>query len=68
MRIEERYGLVSLTVVTHVADGGQAHVAGVKVGCTLLGLNGERYLSHAHTSATLQYGKRPVKLRLRHCD
>ncbi|KAJ1445527.1 hypothetical protein M885DRAFT_549627 [Pelagophyceae sp. CCMP2097] len=68
MRIEERVGLVSVTVVTDVAAGGQAHRLGVKVGCTLLGFNGERYLSHAHAAAVLQHGKRPVAVRLRFAD
>ena len=34
----------------------------------VLGVNGERYLSHAHTAATLKHGRRPVELRLRHSD
>ena len=38
-----------------------------KIG-VVLGVNGERYLSHAHTAATLKHGRRPVELRLRHSD
>ena len=68
MRLEERGGLVALSVVTHVADGGQARDAGVQLGCVVLGVNGERYLSHAHTTATLKHGKRPVMVRLRYQD
>eukprot|EP00635_Sarcinochrysidales_sp_CCMP3193_P014145 CAMPEP_0118889448 /NCGR_PEP_ID=MMETSP1166-20130328/371_1 /TAXON_ID=1104430 /ORGANISM="Chrysoreinhardia sp, Strain CCMP3193" /LENGTH=565 /DNA_ID=CAMNT_0006828039 /DNA_START=115 /DNA_END=1812 /DNA_ORIENTATION=- len=68
MRIEERLGLVPVTVVTHVDPKGQAFTRGVRVGCTVQGLNGERYLSHAHTAATLRHGKRPIDARLRHCD
>ena len=68
MRLEERGGLVALSVVTHVADAGQAHTAGVSLGCVVLGINGERYLSHAHTTATLKHGKRPVRVRLRYQD
>ncbi|KAJ8599166.1 hypothetical protein CTAYLR_008566 [Chrysophaeum taylorii] len=68
MRIEERSGLVPITVVTHVDDTGQAYEAGVRVGCVVIGLNGERYLSHAHTTATLRHAKRPVHVRLRHSD
>ena len=42
--------------------------AGVRAGDVVLGVNGERYLSHAHTAATLKHGRRPVELRLRHSD
>ena len=56
MRLEERGGLVALSVVTAVDAAGQAADAGVDVGCVVLGVNGERYLSHAHTAATLKHG------------
>jgi len=68
MRIEERVGLVPVTVVTSVDPRGQAFRAGVRVGCTVQGLNGEKYLSHAHAAATLRHGKRPLTARLRHAD
>ena len=68
MRLEERVGLVALTVVTAVDATGTANDAGVRVGCVILGLNGERYLSHAHTTATLKHGRRPVTARLRYAD
>ena len=68
MRIEERIGLVALTVVTHVDPKGQAKKKGVTVGCTVQGLNGEKYLSHAHTAATLRHARRPIAARLRHAD
>jgi len=68
MRIEERLGLVPVTVVTHVDPAGQAWQAGVRTGCTIIGLNGERYLSHAHAAATLRHAKRPLAARLRHAD
>ena len=68
MRLEERGGLVPLTMVTSVAVDGQAAAAGISPGCVVLGVNGEQYLSHAHTTATLIHGRRPVELRLRHAD
>lgn len=68
MRIEERIGLVPVTVVTHVDPKGQAFQAGVRPGCTVQGLNGEKYLSHAHCAATLRHAKRPLTARLRHSD
>ena len=49
---------------TCAAQGGQAASAGVEVGCTVVGINGEQYLSYAHTIATLQHGRRPVSVRL----
>jgi predicted metalloprotease with PDZ domain len=57
-----------VSVVTNVLSGGQAELAGVEVGCTVVGVNGERFISHAHTIATLQHGKRPIKMRLRFPD
>ena len=65
MRLDERGGYVPVSVVTNVVPGGQADQAGVEVGCLVVGVNGERFLSHAHTIATLQHGKRPVKVRMR---
>ena len=38
---------------------------GVREGCTVVGINGEEYLSHAHTVATLKHAKRPVTVRFR---
>lgn len=68
MRIEERSGLVPITVVTHCDHDGQAFKHGVRLGCVVIGLNGEKYLSHAHTTSTLKFAKRPVRVRFRHCD
>ena len=65
MRLDERGGYVPVSVVTNVVPGGQAEQAGVEVGCLVVGVNGERFLSHAHTIATLKHGKRPVKIRMR---
>ena len=67
-RLEERGGLVAVSLVTAVAKAGQAELAGVRLGDVVLGVNGERYLSHAHTAATVQHGRRPVELRLRRSD
>jgi S1-C subfamily serine protease len=67
-RLEERGGLVAVSLVTSVDAAGQAAAAGVRAGDVVLGVNGERYLSHAHTAATLKHGRRPVELRLRHSD
>ena len=67
-RLEERGGLVAVSLVTSVDAAGPAAAAGVRAGDVVLGVNGERYLSHAHTAATLKHGRRPVELRLRHSD
>ena len=68
MRLEERLGLVPVSVVTLVQPKSQAAAAGVTVGSTLQGINGEKYLSHAHTTATLRHAKRPIRVRFRHAD
>ena len=59
---------MAVSLVTSVDASGQAAAAGVRAGDVVLGVNGERYLSHAHTAATLKHGRRPVELRLRHSD
>ena len=103
MRLDERGGLLPVSVVTKIEPNGQvqtrrdhyrnvallillnscliiflfcllppssvqAALAGVEVGCTVVGINGERVISHAHTISTLKHGKRPIKLRLRFPD
>lgn len=68
MRIEERSGLVPITVVTHLDEDGQAYHEGVRLGCVILGVNNQKYLSHAHTTATLRHAKRPIQVRFRHSD
>ena len=57
-----------MSVVTFIAPEGQAEAAGVTIGCTIIGVNGERFISHAHTVSTLRHAKRPVRVRFRHCD
>lgn len=44
---------------------GQAQSLGVSEGCVVVGLNGEEYLSHAHTVATLKHARRPILVRFR---
>lgn len=51
-----------------VPETGQAVARGVREGCTVVGINGEEYLSHAHTVATLKHAKRPVTVRFRAPD
>jgi len=68
MRLDERGGIVPVSVVTSLVPQGQAALAGVEIGCTVIGINGERYLGHAHVVATLKHGKRPMKMRLRFPD
>ena len=68
MRIQERGGLVPQSVVVGVEPEGQAAANGVSVGCTVVGVNGELFISHAHTVSTLKHAKRPVSVRFRHMD
>lgn len=64
-RFEEKPGPIPLSVVTSVTDDGQAKLKGVKVGCIIVGVNGEKFISHAHTVATLKHCKRPVAVRFK---
>ncbi len=64
-RFEERDGINPVSVVTNVTENGQAKIKGVKVGCIILGVNGEKFISHAHTVATLKHAKRPVIVRFK---
>jgi hypothetical protein len=64
-RLEERVALTTESVVSAVASDGQAAAKGVIVGCTVVGVSGELFLSHAHTIATLRHSKRPVVVRFK---
>jgi predicted metalloprotease with PDZ domain len=64
-RFEERDGIIPVSVVTNITEHGQAKIKGVKVGCIILGVNGEKFISHAHTVATLKHAKRPVIVRFK---
>jgi len=71
MRLEEMAltsregGLRYVCQVLQVTPGGAAEKEGVVDGCVVVGVNGERFISHAHTVATLKHGKRPVVMRFR---
>jgi hypothetical protein len=65
IRLDERMGLETVSVVTFVGEKSFARRQGVAVGCVLLGVNFEKYISHAHTVATLKHVKRPVTIRFR---
>lgn len=71
MRLEEmpltsrEGGLKYVCQVLQVTSGGAAESKGVRDGCCVVGVNGERFISHAHTVATLKHGKRPVLVRFR---
>jgi hypothetical protein len=62
-RIDEKIGHRSVSVVVEVADRGAAQLRGVRPGFVVVGINGERYISHAHCVATLKHAKRPLVVR-----
>jgi hypothetical protein len=64
-RIEELVGHEIVSIVDEVTLGGAAELHGVRVGWTLVGINHEKYISHAHSTATLKYVKKPVTIRFR---
>lgn len=71
MRLEEKAvaavggGLKYVSEVVHVTGNGAAEGQGVAEGCLVVGVNGERFISHAHAVATLKHGRRPVHVRFR---
>jgi len=64
-RLEEQIGIVKGSIVTSVTEGGQAKLKGICIGCVVVGVNQEYFISHAHTVATLKHAKRPVFVRFR---
>jgi len=52
-------------MVVQVTEGGWAWREGVEEECIIVGVNGEKFISHAHTVATLKHGRRPVSVRFR---
>jgi len=67
-RFEERGGVNPVSVVVNVTENSQAASKGVSIGCTVVGINGERFISHAHTISTLKHAKRPLTVRFRRLD
>jgi predicted metalloprotease with PDZ domain len=65
-RLDEKPGISVVSVVTEVSDKGQAQQKGLKMGCILVGINRDPYLSHAHAVSTLKHSKRPVTVRFKH--
>jgi len=64
-RLEERIGLETCTIVSSVQLQSPALEKGIKAGYVLKGINYERFISHAHSVATLKYIKRPVTIRFK---
>lgn len=64
-KIDERFGYQTVSVVTEVAERGPAQLKGVHIGCVIVGVNYERYISYAHTVATIQHAKRPITIRFK---
>lgn len=65
MRLEEKIinGGIASSIVTSVTDKSQAAIKRVQLDSYVVGVNGESYISHAHTIACLKHSKRPVKVR-----
>lgn len=64
-RLEEVISHETYSTVTHITENGAAKNLGVRIGWILLGINFEKYISHAHSVATLKYAKRPVTIRFK---
>jgi hypothetical protein len=54
-----------MTVVSKVARRSESVRHGVAVGNVIVSVNSLDYISHAHTVATIKYGKRPISVRFR---
>ena len=69
MRLDERGGLLPVSVVTNLVPNGQAALAGVEIGCIVMGINGERWatfravLSRPYISLTSPYALTNSHLR-----
>lgn len=53
------------TIIKNVKKGGYSESKGIFDGFKIIGINGKKYISFAHTAATLKDPKRPLTLRLR---
>lgn len=58
-------GFSSLSVVTSVTPGSESHRLGLSIGCVVVGINGEKHISHAHTITCLKHSKRPITVRFK---
>ena len=67
-RFEERGGAQPVSVVVNVTENSQAAAKGVTIGCSVVGINGERFISLAHTISTLKHAKRPVIVRFKRLE
>ena len=61
----QQQGAGSGSIVVEVISGSPAQQYGVTTGCVVIGVNFEKFISHAHTVATLRHGKRPLTVRFR---
>jgi hypothetical protein len=65
-RLEEKqYLQETVSVVTYLEPTGQSKKLGVKIGCIITGINNEKFISHAHTVATLKHSKRPITVKFK---
>jgi hypothetical protein len=63
LRLEEQFvGAAAVSVVVQVSANSQAHVKGVHMNSFVVGMNGEYFISHAHTIACLKH-TRPIRVR-----
>eukprot|EP01035_Chromulina_nebulosa_P019366 gene19366-25233_t len=51
------------SVVVNITQNSQAMTLGVTLKSFVVGVNGECYISHAHTIASLKHSKRPILVR-----
>ena len=52
-------------MITNIQKDGISHSLGLTLGCIVIGINGEKFISHAHTVATLKHSKRPITVRFK---
>ena len=56
-------GMSIFSEVVDVFPGCMADRIGVIVGCIVVAINSDRYLSHAHTVSTLKHSRRPITVQ-----
>lgn len=56
-------GMSITSEVVDVFPGYMADRIGVEIGCIVVAINSEQYISHSHTVATLKHSKRPITVK-----
>ena len=56
-------GMSIFSEVVDVFPGCMADRIGVEIGCIVVAVNYDKYISHAHTVSTLKHSRRPITVQ-----